>query len=111
MTAVVVGAGPIGLASLVVAAKSGRVSRIIVFEEQSKMALFNQPHQIALDASSVTFLRSYEVDFDNMEGCWDGGAFYTRLGVFQEYMLSILARLDVPVDLRLSTKVRRVSFI
>ncbi|XP_070178110.1 uncharacterized protein [Littorina saxatilis] len=105
LTAVVVGAGPVGLSTLMVAARSGRVTRVLLYEEQSKMQLFNQPHQIALDSRSAIFLKRFGVDFDNMEGCWDGGCFFTRLGVFQEYMLSIVYRLPVPVEVRLGTKV------
>ncbi|KAK7500328.1 hypothetical protein BaRGS_00008551 [Batillaria attramentaria] len=105
LNVVVVGAGPVGLISLMVAAKSGRVSRIILFEEVCKMVLFNKPHQVAFDNKSVCFLRKLGVDFDNIEGCWDCGSFFTRLGVFLEYMLSIVYRLPVPVDVRLGTKV------
>ena len=105
LTVVVVGAGPVGLTSLMVAARSGRVSRVVLLEELSKMSLFNQPQQIALDSRSAAFLRRLGVDFDNMEGCWDAGCFFTRLSVFQEYMLSIVYRLPVPVDVRLGTKV------
>ncbi|XP_076449045.1 uncharacterized protein LOC143285552 [Babylonia areolata] len=110
MTVVVVGAGPIGLSALMVAAQSGRVSRVVLFEELGRMALFNKPHQIALEARNVAFLRGVGVDFDNMEGCWDGaGCFFTRLGVFQEYMMSVLGRLPVPVDVRLGVKFTRDS--
>lgn len=107
MSAVVVGAGPVGLVSLMVAAKSGRVSKVILFEEVNKMALFNKPHQLAFDTRSVFFLRRLGVDFDNIEGCWDCGCFFTRLGVFLEYMLSVVYRLPVPVDVRLGTKFTR----
>ncbi|KAL8607503.1 hypothetical protein ACOMHN_004473 [Nucella lapillus] len=104
MTVVVIGAGPIGLTSLMMAAQSGRVSRVILFEEQGKMALFHKPHQIAFEAKSVAFLRRFGVDFDNMEGCSDNGCFFTRLGVFLEYMLSVVCRLPVPVEVRLGVK-------
>lgn len=105
MCTVIVGAGPVGLTALMVAAKSGRVSKIVLYEEQGKQMLFNTPHQIAFDSKSVCFLRKLGVDFDNIEGCWDCGCFFTRLGVFLEYMLSVVYRLPVPVEVRLGTKV------
>lgn len=107
MTVVVVGAGPIGLAALLVAVKSSRVSRVVLIEELCKKALFNKPHQIAFNPKSVCFLRRLGVDFDNIEGCWDSGCFFTRLGVLEEYMLSIVYRLPMSVEpeIRLGTKV------
>ncbi|PVD21113.1 hypothetical protein C0Q70_19279 [Pomacea canaliculata] len=107
MCTVIVGAGPVGLTALMVAAKSGRVSKIVLYEEQGKQMLFNTPHQIAFDSKSVCFLRKLGVDFDNIEGCWDCGCFFTRLGVFLEYMLSVVYRLPVPVEVRLGTKFTR----
>lgn len=105
ISVVIVGAGPIGVTSLLVAARTGRASQIIVYEELNKHALFNRPHQIAFDPKSVHFLKRLGVDFDNIEGCWDMGNFYTRIGVFQEYMLTTIPKLDVPVHIRLGTKV------
>ncbi|CAG5131208.1 unnamed protein product, partial [Candidula unifasciata] len=105
ITVVIVGAGPIGLTSMLVAARCGRVSRIVLYEEMCKLVLYNKPHQIAFDVKSVHFLKRLGVDFDNIEGCWDAGCFYTRLGVFQEYMLTTVPKLGVPVDLRLGTKI------
>uniref|UniRef100_A0A0B6ZV97 FAD-binding domain-containing protein n=1 Tax=Arion vulgaris TaxID=1028688 RepID=A0A0B6ZV97_9EUPU len=109
LTLVIIGAGPIGLTSMLVAARCGRVSRIVLYEELSKLTLFNKPHQIALDVKSVHFLKRLGVDFDNIEGCWDSGCFYTRLGVFQEYMLTTVPKLGAAVDLRLGTKFTRDS--
>lgn len=108
---VIIGAGPIGLTSMLVAARCGRVSRIVLYEELCKLVLFNKPHQIAFDVKSVHFLKRLGVDFDNIEGCWDAGCFYTRLGVFQEYMLTTVPRLGAPVDMRLGTKVSRCLMI
>ncbi|KAH9504901.1 hypothetical protein Btru_060970 [Bulinus truncatus] len=104
VSVVIVGAGPIGVTSMLVAARTGRVSQIVVYEEVNKHALFNRPHQIAFDPKSVHFLKRLGVDFDNIEGCWDMGSFFTRIGVFQEYMLTTIPRLDVPVTIRLGTK-------
>ncbi|KAK0051380.1 hypothetical protein Bpfe_019154, partial [Biomphalaria pfeifferi] len=109
ISVVIVGAGPIGVTSLLVAARTGRASQIIVYEELNKHALFNRPHQIAFDPKSVHFLKRLGVDFDNIEGCWDMGNFYTRIGVFQEYMLTTIPKLDVPVQIRLGTKFSRDS--
>ncbi|XP_012940658.1 uncharacterized protein LOC101858082, partial [Aplysia californica] len=69
VSVVVVGAGPVGLTAMLVAARTGRVSRIILYEELGKQVLFNKPHQIAFDVRSVHFLRKLGVDFDNIEGC------------------------------------------
>ncbi len=105
VTLVVIGAGPIGLISLIAAAKCGRVSSIILYEEKSRNKLLNNNYQIALDTKSISFLRSLGIDFDNIEGCWDKGRFCTRIGVFLEYLLSTISRLDIEVDMRLKTKV------
>ncbi|XP_059164437.1 uncharacterized protein LOC131947288 [Physella acuta] len=109
VSVIIIGAGPIGLTSMLVAARSGRVARIVLYEELCKQVLYNKPHQIAFDVKSVHFLKRMGVDFDNIEGCWEMGCFYTRLGVFQEYMLTTIPRLDVPVDVRLPTKFTRES--
>ncbi len=104
-TVVVVGAGPIGLISVLIAAKSGKAARIILYEEKYRNDLLNRPQQIALQQKNVHFLKSLGVDFDNIEGCWQQKCFYTRIGVFQEYILSIIYTLGVPVDVRLQQKV------
>ena len=88
-----------------------QVSRIIVFEERCRHDLVCRPQQIAIDAKTTAFLQSLGVDFDNIEGCREKGCFFTRAGVFLEYMLSIIQRLDVPIDLRLNCKVRRRAFV
>ena len=112
LTVIVIGAGPIGLSALMVAARSCRVRRILLIEERNRQALCTvQPHQIALDVPSLKFLRSLSVDFENMEGCWHQGCFYTKAGVFQDYIISVLHRLPVPVDIRLGTKVGILIFL
>ncbi len=105
-TVVVIGAGPIGLISVLIAAKSGKAEKIILFEEKYRNDLFNRPHQIALEQKNVHFLKTLGVDFDNIEGCWQQKCFFTRIGVFQEYILSTIYRLNVTVDVRLHQKVR-----
>ena len=111
VTVIVIGAGPIGLLSLIIAAKCGRVSSIIIYEEKSRFELLNNNYQIVLDINSVALLRTLGIDFDNMEGCWDKGTFCTRIGILLEYLLSSLTRLDIPVDLRLNTKVSKHTSI
>ena len=68
--------------------------------------------QIALDPRSVDFLLGLGVDFDNVEGCWHNEHFFTKIGVFQEYLLSILEQKKQKVDVRvrLGTKVASLFF-
>ena len=102
---VVVGAGPIGLTSVLLACHSGKAHKVILIEEKARAQLVNRPHQIALDTETVTFLRQLHVDFDNIEGCWQNGCFFTRIGVFTEYMLDIFCQQRTPVEVRLKTRV------
>ncbi|XP_048371999.1 uncharacterized protein LOC125443743 [Sphaerodactylus townsendi] len=103
----VVGAGPVGLTAALVAVRSGKVLKLTILDQHGRAALHGRPQQIALEPRSVRFLLGLGVDFDNMEGCWDKERFFTRIGVFQEHLLSILEqhkrRLDVQV--LLGTKV------
>ena len=105
ISVIIIGGGPIGLSALLVAARCSRVARIVLYEELCRKAMFCTPHQIAFDVKSVHFLKRHGVDFDNIEGCWDTGCFYTRLAVFQEYMLDLAPRVGKPVDIRTGTKV------
>ena len=105
VTLIIIGGGPIGLLSLYVAARCRYVSHVILYEEKSRSRLLNNNYQLALDTRSVEFLKEFRVDFDNIEGCWDKGIFYTKTGVFLEYLLSNIPKLDVSLDLRLNTKV------
>uniref|UniRef100_A0ACB8E9Q1 Uncharacterized protein n=1 Tax=Sphaerodactylus townsendi TaxID=933632 RepID=A0ACB8E9Q1_9SAUR len=97
----VVGAGPVGLTAALVAVRSGKVLKLTILDQHGRAALHGRPQQIALEPRSVRFLLGLGVDFDNMEGCWDKERFFTRIGVFQEHLLSILEqhkrRLDVQV--------------
>ncbi len=112
-TVVVVGAGPVGLTSVLISALSGKAEKIILFDEKFRNDLINRPQQIALKERCVKFLKTLGVDFDNIEGCWHQGCFYTRLGVFEEYMLGMVYRIQfkVPVDVRLNTKVSVYIFV
>ena len=106
LNVVIVGSGPVGLSAALIAAYSKRVANIIVFEEKNRAQLFARPQQIALDSRSINFLKTLNVDFDNIEGCWQHDRFYTRIGIFQEYLLNLLERLDANVKINLGTKVR-----
>ena len=106
-TVVVIGAGPVGLTAVLISALSGKAEKIILFDDKFRNDLINRPMQIALNDISVKFLQMLGVDFDNIEGCWQQGSFFTKLGVFEEYMLGMVYRLQykVPVDVRLCSKV------
>ncbi|XP_069758183.1 uncharacterized protein [Narcine bancroftii] len=102
----VVGSGPVGLAAALIAARSGKVQRLVLLEERCRPALLARPQQIALDSRSVRFLLALGVDFDNMEGCWQGEHFFTKVGVFQEYLLSLLEKRkqEMEIQIHLGTK-------
>ncbi|XP_071490547.1 uncharacterized protein [Diadema antillarum] len=105
LNVVVIGCGPVGLTAALIAVRGGRAKTITVYEEKTRSQLMERPHQIGLDTRSVGFLRKLGVDFDNMEGCWHQDRFYTRIGIFQEYVLSLLQQLTEPlIDIRLGTK-------
>lgn len=110
ISVLVVGSGPVGLTAALVAVRSGKVLKLTVLDERYRTALLCRPQQIALDPRSVKFLLGLGVDFDNMEGCWHNEHFFTRIGVFQEYLLSILEQMKQKVDVRvqLGTKVRLI---
>ncbi|XP_061825140.1 uncharacterized protein [Nerophis lumbriciformis] len=106
ISVLVVGAGPVGLTAALVAVRSGKVLKLTVLDERYRSALLCRPQQIALDPRSVNFLLGLGVDFDNMEGCWHDQHFFTRIGVFQEYLLSVLEhkKQHVDVKVQLGTK-------
>ncbi|XP_033896517.1 uncharacterized protein si:dkey-234i14.6 isoform X2 [Acipenser ruthenus] len=107
VSVLVVGSGPVGLTAALVAVRSGKVLKLTVLDERYRTALLCRPQQIALDPRSVKFLLRLGVDFDNMEGCWHNDHFFTKIGVFQEYLLSILEHKKQKVDIKinLGTKV------
>ncbi|XP_056138154.1 uncharacterized protein si:dkey-234i14.6 [Lampris incognitus] len=96
----IVGSGPVGLTAALVAVRSGKVLKLTVLDERYRTALLCRPQQIALDPRSVKFLLGLGVDFDNVEGCWHDEHFFTKIGVFQEYLLSILEQKKQKVDLK-----------
>ncbi|XP_072373937.1 uncharacterized protein [Scyliorhinus torazame] len=97
----IVGSGPVGLTAALIAARSGKVRRLVLLEERHRTALLSRPQQIALDPGSVRFLLGLGVDFDNMEGCWHNEHFFTKIGVFQEYVLSLLEKKKQEMDLQI----------
>ncbi|XP_051546334.1 uncharacterized protein si:dkey-234i14.6 [Myxocyprinus asiaticus] len=100
ISVLIVGSGPIGLTAALVAVRSGKVLKLTVLDERYRSALLCRPQQIALDPRSVRFLLDLGVDFDNMEGCWHNEHFFTKIGVFQEYLLSILEQKKQKVDVK-----------
>eukprot|EP00061_Rhincodon_typus_P006056 g26281.t1 len=97
----IVGSGPVGLTAALIAARSGKVQRLVLLEERGRTALLARPQQIALDPCSVRFLLELDVDFDNMEGCWHNEHFFTKVGVFQEYLLSLLEKKKQEMDIQI----------
>ncbi|KAK6477178.1 hypothetical protein HHUSO_G22072 [Huso huso] len=102
ISVLVVGSGPVGLTAALVAVRSGKVLKLTVLDERYRTALLCRPQQIALDPRSVKFLLRLGVDFDNMEGCWHNDHFFTKIGVFQEYLLSILEHKKQKVDIKIN---------
>ena len=111
ISVLVVGSGPVGLTAALVAVRSGKVLKLTLLGERYRTALLCRAQQIALDPRSVKFLLGLGVDFDNMEGCWHNEHFFTRIGVFQEHLLSILEQKKQKVDVKvqLGTKVSPVT--
>ncbi|KAM8945365.1 uncharacterized protein RCH25_048629 [Pelodytes ibericus] len=97
----VVGAGPVGLTAALVAVRSGKVLNLTILDERPRVSLLCRPQQIALNPWSVKFLLALGVDFDNIEGCWHNDHFFTKIGVFQEHLLSILEQRKQTLDIRI----------
>ncbi|KAJ8003104.1 hypothetical protein DPEC_G00165910 [Dallia pectoralis] len=100
ISVLIVGSGPVGLTAALVAVRSGKVLKLTLLDERCRTALLCRPQQIALDPCSVRFLLGLGVDFDNMEGCWHNEHFFTKIGVFQEYLLSILEQKGQKVHIK-----------
>ncbi|KAL0968357.1 hypothetical protein UPYG_G00265800 [Umbra pygmaea] len=100
ISVLIVGSGPVGLTAALVAVRSGKVLKLTLLDERYRTALLCRPQQIALDPHSVEFLLGLGVDFDNMEGCWHNDHFFTKIGVFQEYLLSMLEQKRQKVDIK-----------
>ncbi|XP_048829720.1 uncharacterized protein si:dkey-234i14.6 [Brienomyrus brachyistius] len=106
VSVLIVGSGPVGLTAALVAVRSGKVLKLTVLDERPRTALLCRPQQIALDPRSVKFLLGLGVDFDNMEGCWHNEHFFTKIGVFQEYLLSILEQKKQKVNVKVHLGVK-----
>jgi hypothetical protein len=78
----------------------------VLYEEQSKSNVERRSYQIALQPAQVSFLRSYGVDFDNLEGLWHKGCFYTRVGIYLEYIIHTLPLYSMGTEINFGTKVR-----
>lgn len=112
ITVVVIGAGPIGLTAALIAVRDHkRVSKLILYEEQSKYNVEHRPYQISIQPSVVAFLSKNGVDFDNLEGIWHEGCFYTRVGIYLEYIINILPLYKTDVEFRFNTKVNTNIFV
>lgn len=105
--AVVIGAGPIGLSSALVAMRTTKVSKITIYEEKERNELINTSYQITFDGESVIFLQNLGVDFDNIEGCWRGAYFQTNAGVYMQYIFEKLKlpQNNIPCEIHFKTKV------
>lgn len=104
ITVVVIGAGPIGLTSALIAVHCKKVKKLVLYEEETKFAIGNKSYQIAINPSSVAFLRKYGIDFDNLEGLWHEGCFYTRVGIYLEYIINVLPLQNTDVEFKFRTK-------
>lgn len=105
--AIVIGAGPIGLSSALVALKTKKVSKITIYEEKERNELINTSYQITFDGESVIFLQNLGVDFDNIEGCWRGAYFQTNAGVYMQYIFEKLKlpQNKIPCEIHFKTRV------
>ncbi|XP_033110015.1 uncharacterized protein LOC117111227 [Anneissia japonica] len=101
---IIVGSGPIGLTTAIIAAQNKRISRITLYESKPRQNLFVRPQQIALDRRSIHFLKSLKIDFNAIEGCWENDRFFTRVGTFQEHLLEILKKLDADLEIKFGCK-------
>ncbi|XP_052815279.1 uncharacterized protein LOC128242232 [Mya arenaria] len=107
LTVIIIGAGPIGLTSALIAVQCKRVHRLVIFEEENRSRVENRSYQITIQPSLVSFLRGYGVDFDNLEGEWQDGCFYTRVGVYLEYIIHVLPLYRAETDIKFGTKFSR----
>lgn len=109
MPVIIIGAGPIGLSSALVAMRTARVTKLTIFEEKERNELINTSYQLTFDGSSVSFLQNLGVDFDNIEGCWRGSYFQTNAGVYMQYILEKLKLPSnkTPCEIHFRTKFSR----
>ena len=108
VTVVIIGAGPIGLLSALLASQNQKVNRVILYEEKSRRELLARHQQVALNSLTVKFVKTVGIDLDSLEGCWHNKCFLTPIAVFQEYLLEriyTVSRDVCEVDVKLNCKV------
>ncbi|KAH9515690.1 hypothetical protein Btru_011745 [Bulinus truncatus] len=110
-TVFVIGAGPTGLTSALIASQNTHVTQVIVYEEQTRAALIEKSHQVEFNRKSREFLMSLGIDFDGLEGCLENNIFHTRVGVFLEHLLGMLQWRPVPVMFMSGVKFSRDKIV
>ena len=105
LTVIIIGAGPIGLTSAFLSVHCKRVKKLVLYEEQIKSSIEKRAYQITFQAAQVSFLRKYGIDFDNLEGLWHDGCFYTRVGIYLEYIIHVLPFYSKDIEMHFGTKV------
>ncbi|KAK0061739.1 hypothetical protein Bpfe_008654 [Biomphalaria pfeifferi] len=106
-TVFVIGAGPTGLTSALIASQNPHVTQVIVYEELTRAALIERSHQVEFNRKSREFLSSLGIDFNGIEGCMENNIFHTRIGVFLEHVLGMLQLRSIPVTFKSGVKFGR----
>ncbi|XP_069113565.1 uncharacterized protein [Argopecten irradians] len=94
----ILGGGPVGLAAALLALKSERLGKLTVIESESRRDLTKREYQVCFDTTNAAFLRKIGVEFDSIEGCRDKHGFYTSVGIFLDYCLTILENSEKNVN-------------
>ncbi|XP_033754983.1 uncharacterized protein LOC117337937 isoform X1 [Pecten maximus] len=100
----IIGGGPIGLVAALLAVKSKRLRKLTVIESESRRDLVKREYQVCFDIENIAFLQTVGVEFDSIEGCRDKHGFYTRVGIFLDYCLTILENSEKKIRLLFETK-------
>lgn len=108
-TVVIIGAGPSGLFSAWIVAQTAKASRIIVYEERSRLDIVRRIKYMSLNIRSVKFLRCIGLELtDNVEGSFQHQCFVTKTGLVLDYMISLIkSKHGSLVDIRTGTKFTR----
>jgi hypothetical protein len=83
----------------------------VLYEEQSKSNVEKRMYQIAFQSAQVSFLRRYGIDFDNLEGLWHDGCFFTRVGIYLEYIIHVLPLYSKGIEMNFGIKVSIFYFL